>query len=229
MPPGGDGGTPDAPPRCRCRRPPRAYQLASVRITTAAAQVVGASLTDVPRGRVETSRSLAARRWAANGTMRPYTALRGTGFFALYFFALPGVFVALNDWLDWPRWQNAVLDAIGTLLIVSAIGVCLHCAWLFRTLGRGTPVPTQPPSRIVDSGLFRFSRNPMYVAYIAAGLGFFFVAGHLALLFYPLALFILAELYLVKVEEPRLIERFGVEYQGYCQRVPRWLRRGSAG
>jgi protein-S-isoprenylcysteine O-methyltransferase Ste14 len=161
--------------------------------------------------------------------MRPYTALRGAGFFALYFFALPGVFVALNERLGWPRWQYVALDALGAVLIVSGIGVCHYCASLFRSLGQGTPVPIEPPKNLIDSGLFRFSRNPMYVAYVAIGVGIFLVWGHAALLLYPLALLVLAQIYLVKLEEPRLAERFGAEYQEYCQRVPRWLRRGSAG
>ncbi len=159
--------------------------------------------------------------------MRAYSALRGAGFVALYFFALPGAFVALNERLGWPRWQNIVFDAVGTLLIVSGIGVCLYCARLFWSLGRGTPVPIEPPNRIVVSGLYRFSRHPMYVAYVAIGVGIFFVEGHLTLLLYPVALFLLAEIYLVKLEEPRLLERFGAEYEEYCRRVPRWPRPRS--
>jgi protein-S-isoprenylcysteine O-methyltransferase Ste14 len=69
----------------------------------------------------------------------------------------------------------------------------------------------------------------MYIAYVAIGVGIFLVGGHAALLLYPLVLLVLTQIYLVKLEEPRLAERFGAEYQEYCQRVPRWLRRGSAG
>lgn len=154
--------------------------------------------------------------------LRPYSVLRAAGFIALYFVALPGAFVILNDRLGWPRWQDSVFDSVGTLLIVSGVGVCLYCTWQFWRLGRGTPVPIQPPDRLVVSGLFRFSRHPMYVAYVAIGIGVFLVEGHLALLLYPLALFLLAQLYLVKLEEPRLVERFGDEYKDYCRRVPRW-------
>ena len=50
----------------------------------------------------------------------------------------------------------------------------------------------------------------------------------MALLFYPLSIFLLAELYLLKIEEPQLAERFGAEYEQYCRRVPRWLRLGSS-
>lgn len=164
------------------------------------------------------------------GTMRlrTYSVLRAAGFLALYFFALPSALVLLNERLGWPRWENPVFDAAGTVLVVSGVGLCLHCAWLFRTLGRGTPVPVQPPDRLVVSGPFRFARHPMYVGYVAIGAGVYLIEGHLALLLYPVALFLLAQLYLVKLEEPRLAERFGEEYEEYCRRVPRWLPPRSA-
>jgi protein-S-isoprenylcysteine O-methyltransferase Ste14 len=63
----------------------------------------------------------------------------------------------------------------------------------------------------------------MYLAYIAIGVGIFLIEGHLALQFYPVALFLLAEL-LVKLEDPGLLERFGTEYEAYCQQVPRCPR-----
>jgi len=158
--------------------------------------------------------------------MRLYSMLRGVAFTALYFFALPGLLILVNEQLGWPRWQSAALDALGTLFIVSGLGVCVHCGWLFWSLGRGTPVPSQPPGRLVESGLYRFSRHPMYVAYVSIGLGVFLVEGHLALALYPVVLFLLAEAYLRKIEEPRLIGRFGTEYEAYCRRVPRWPRPG---
>ena len=160
--------------------------------------------------------------------MRVYSVLRTACFVALYFFALPGVFVALNELFGWPRWQGTLPDSIGTVFLAAGISIFIYCSWLFRTLGRGTPVPTEPPTRLVESGLFRFSRNPISIGYIAIGVGAFFVEGHMALLIYPLSIFLLAELYLVKIEEPQLAERFGAEYEQYCHRVPRWLRLGSS-
>lgn len=88
-------------------------------------------------------------------------------------------------------------------------------------MGRGTPVPSEPPTQLVQAGLFRLSSNPIDLGYIAIGLGVFFVGGYLALLFYPLFIFLLTELYLVTIEEPQLAARFGADYDDYCRRVPR--------
>lgn len=161
--------------------------------------------------------------------MRFLSVLRGACFVALYFFALPGVFVWLNESLGLPRWDGILLDSIGAALLAGGVGICMYCAWLFRTVGRGTPVPSEPPRQLVQTGLFRFSRNPIYLGYVMIGLGAFFVAGHLALLFYPLSIFLLAELYLITIEEPQLVARFGADYEEYRRRVPRWLRLWSAG
>jgi protein-S-isoprenylcysteine O-methyltransferase Ste14 len=160
--------------------------------------------------------------------MQIYSVLRATCFVALFFFALPGAFIALNELLGWPRWKGILPDSIGTLLLAAGIGICSYCSWQFRTLGRGTPVPTEPPMQLVEAGLFGLSRNPIYVGYIAIALGAYFVEGQVALLLYPVAIFLLAEIYLVKIEEPELRARFGAEYERYCRRVPRWPNFWSA-
>jgi protein-S-isoprenylcysteine O-methyltransferase Ste14 len=160
--------------------------------------------------------------------MRIYSAFRAVCFLALYFYALPRAFVWLNESLGWPRWQGIVPDSIGAVLLAAGIGVCAYCSWLFRTLGRGTPVPSEPPTRLVEAGLFGSSRNPICVGYVAIAFGAFFVGGHVALLFYPLSVSLLVQLYVVKIEEPRLVERFGDDYEQYCRRVPRWPRPWSA-
>jgi protein-S-isoprenylcysteine O-methyltransferase Ste14 len=146
-------------------------------------------------------------------------------FIGFFFFALPRAFVLLGERLAWPRWESDAGDAIGTLLIASGIGVGLYCSGLFRRLGRGTPVPIEPPTRLVVTGLYGFSRHPMYVCYVAIAIGILLVEGHAALLLYPVALFLLAEAYVVWWEEPVLLERFGPAYDDYRRRVPRWLGR----
>ena len=154
--------------------------------------------------------------------MRLYSLIRAVAFVALFFFLLPGAFVLTNQQLGWPRWQHGALDSLGALFFAAGVVVCVHCAALFSTLGSGTPVPSQPPEQLVVSGMYRFVRHPIYVAYVSIGLGIFLAAGHLALVLYPAVLFLLAQIYLAKVEEPALLERFGPAYVEYRERVPRW-------
>jgi protein-S-isoprenylcysteine O-methyltransferase Ste14 len=157
--------------------------------------------------------------------MRTRTALQGLAFVAIFFFLLPRAFVALNERAGWPRWESALADALGALLIAAGLGVFLYSSHLFTHLVRGTPVPIEPPSELVTSGLYRHSRNPIYVADVTVLVGVFCVAGHLALLLYPAILWLLIHAWVVWQEEPVLLRRFGTEYEAYRRRVPRWIGR----
>jgi len=111
-------------------------------------------------------------------------------------------------------------------LFLCGAGIYLWCAWDFVVKGMGTPAPIDAPRLLVVQGLYRFTRNPMYVGVatmIAAQAGYYrsrSVAVYL--LFVVLAFHTFVRLY----EEPTLRGLFGEQYETYCQTVPRWLVRG---
>lgn len=119
------------------------------------------------------------------------------------------------------RWRP-VLTPSGWLLI--ALGVALM-AWAILTFTRArtTVLPYRPASRVVSSGPFRFSRNPIYVAdtLIYAGISL------LTRMVWPLVILplVLATLYafVIRREERYLGEAFGAEYGEYRRRVRRWV------
>jgi protein-S-isoprenylcysteine O-methyltransferase Ste14 len=83
--------------------------------------------------------------------------------------------------------------------------------------------PNQPASRLVTTGLYRFTRNPMYLGLVVAYLGMVLLTNLLwPLLLLPAVLFVLTTL-VIRREERYLADEFGTEYQQYCQRVGRWL------
>jgi protein-S-isoprenylcysteine O-methyltransferase Ste14 len=144
-------------------------------------------------------------------------ALRAT--FA--FVALPGV-VAFSAPLLFLRPEGAFTLAGVPLLLVG----CLVLGWCVRDFfvnGRGTLAPWDPPRALVRNGLYRVSRNPMYIGvlFIVAGwaVGFrsWVLAGYLVVLAVGFHLRVL--LY----EEPWLARAFGAEWSAYRARVPRWL------
>jgi protein-S-isoprenylcysteine O-methyltransferase Ste14 len=110
-------------------------------------------------------------------------------------------------------------------LFLSGAVIYPWCAWDFAVKGLGTPAPIDAPRLLVVQGLYRFTRNPMYVGVatmIAAQAGYYrsrSVAVYL--LFVVLAFHTFIRLY----EEPTLRRLFGQQYETYCQRVPRWLVR----
>ena len=105
-----------------------------------------------------------------------------------------------------------------------ALGVsCTFGSALLFLLRRTTLVPHGRPSRLVLSGAYRFSRNPMYL-----GLGLLYVGialrldGLLPLCLLPLPI-LLMDRVVIPFEEAELRRTRGAEYEEYCGRVRRWI------
>jgi len=89
---------------------------------------------------------------------------------------------------------------------------------------KGTPVPFNPPPKLVDAGPYAYVRNPMLsgVFILLFGIGILFNSISLIFLFTPL--FILFNfLELKTIEEPELEKRLGKEYLEYKKRVPMFI------
>ena len=91
---------------------------------------------------------------------RPLALIPGLLFVWLVFFAGPALMMDWNEARGWPRWQHPLLRVAGGLLVVAGVGVTLYCSQLFERLGRGTPIPVDPPKELVVAGPYRWSRNP---------------------------------------------------------------------
>ena len=110
-----------------------------------------------------------------------------------------------------------------------AVGVTLFawCLWDFAVFGRGTPAPIDPPKRLVVRGLYRYTRNPIYVSALMVVLGWAVMFLTPALFIYAICLAFGFHLFVVFYEEPHLRRQFGAEYEDYCAKVGRWLPRLS--
>jgi protein-S-isoprenylcysteine O-methyltransferase Ste14 len=105
---------------------------------------------------------------------------------------------------------------IGTILL-------LWCVRDFYVSGKGTLAPWSPPRRLVIVGLYRWTRNPMYVAVTIVLLGWAIAYRSGTLLGYAIVVAIMFHLRVVFGEEPWLSRTHGEEWQRYRQHVPRWL------
>jgi protein-S-isoprenylcysteine O-methyltransferase Ste14 len=106
-----------------------------------------------------------------------------------------------------------------------AIGVAVTAWSAFHFLKvKGTPVPFNPPPTLVESGPYRYARNPMLtgVFLLLFGIGFAIRSLSLVLIFTPL--FVLANVWeLREIEEPELIRRLGEDYLAYRERTPMFI------
>lgn len=133
--------------------------------------------------------------------------------------------VALDRWMLSLRLggvsRNALLIA-GWVLIVAGMLVLL---WALLTFARARTaiLPSRPARTIVATGPFRYSRNPMYVAFSAIYIGLSLLMSMAwPLLLLPLVLLGLYAL-VIRREEHYLGHAFGAEYAAYRSRVRRWL------
>jgi len=112
-------------------------------------------------------------------------------------------------------------------LALLAIGGVIYawCVWDFAAFGHGTPAPIDAPKKLVVRGLYRHSRNPIYVGVLTALVGWAVMFRGTNLLIYMLCVGISFHLFVVLYEEPYLRRRFGAEYHDYCAKVGRWLPR----
>lgn len=111
---------------------------------------------------------------------------------------------------------------LGGLLVVFGL-VCLGlAAGLFRKTGQD-PKPWKPAPELIIEGIYRYTRNPMYLGMgaLQAGLGLLLASVTPAILV-PLTWWIIYRI-AIRHEETYLTERFGEPYLQYMQQVRRWL------
>jgi protein-S-isoprenylcysteine O-methyltransferase Ste14 len=151
---------------------------------------------------------------------------------AVFFVAAPGVVAGLVPLLI-SGWQihgplsawGIIRVAIGGALLAVAIVVLVRAFARFVTEGGGTPAPVAPTEQLVVGGDYRFVRNPMYLAVVAAILGQAMIFGSVGLLLYAAAIWATTAAFVRWYEEPVLLERYGDQYERYRRAVRAWLPR----
>lgn len=137
----------------------------------------------------------------------------------------PLAFYFLNSRFGCGSIDHAVLKATGFFLILSGCAMFIYCSKIFKAHGKGTPIPIEPPTKVVHQGPYRFVRNPIYLGYFAIAGGEAMVVGAALLFVYAALLIAVIHLYVTLFEEPELKQRFGESYIEYTKQVPRWFPR----
>ena len=89
-------------------------------------------------------------------------------------------------------------------LLLFTIGASIYawCVFDFASFGRGTPLPLDAPKRLVRPGLYRYSRNPMYVGVLTVIFGWAVLYKSVAVAVYGLAVTLCFHSFVVFFEEP---------------------------
>jgi protein-S-isoprenylcysteine O-methyltransferase Ste14 len=152
---------------------------------------------------------------------------------ALFFVVAPCVLAGLIPWwmTGWefrPAFFAFELTrVVGVLLILIGLPGLVDSFARFALQGLGTPAPVAPTKNLVVTGLYRYVRNPIYVAVVAIILGQALLFGAWGLVLLGAGFWLAFHLFVVAYEEPTLQSTFGAEYEAYCANVPRWIPRLS--
>jgi protein-S-isoprenylcysteine O-methyltransferase Ste14 len=160
--------------------------------------------------------------------MRRPTAAAGS---ALFFALAPGVVAGLIPWsltgweVDATLWLP--LRVLGAAVVVAGAAMLVHSFVRFVVEGVGTPAPVAPTEKLVVGGLYRYVRNPMYVAVVSTILGQALLLGQPGLVVYAAVIWAMMAAFVLFYEQPTLAHRYGAQYEEYMRAVPAWVPRVS--
>jgi protein-S-isoprenylcysteine O-methyltransferase Ste14 len=161
--------------------------------------------------------------------MRKIMAITGS---VIFLVIAPGVVAGLVPW--WlTGWQPGVgwpvpVRITGAMLIGAGAVVLLVAFAQFAIQGRGTPAPPAPTEQLVVRGLYRYVRNPMYLAVLAVITGQALLLSRPVLLAYAAAVAVAFFAFVYGYEQPSLARRYGAQYEAYRKAVPGWWPRLSS-
>ena len=150
---------------------------------------------------------------------------------ALFFVIAPLMLAALVPW--WiTQWEFRraffgveLTRVLGGVLIIAGVPGLVDSFARFALEGLGTPAPIAPTQKLVVTGLYRYVRNPIYIAVVAVIFGQALLFGDWRLLWYGALLWLFFHAFVVMYEEPTLKQTFGTEYESFRTNVPRWIPR----
>lgn len=147
----------------------------------------------------------------------------------LAFLACPGM-AAIAIPITWLviSSHTEVVQPLGMIPLTIGFLALLWCVRDFYVSGRGTLAPWAPPVRLVVVGLYRYTRNPMYIAVALVLIGWASSFGSMVLFIYAIVVVVMFHLRVIFGEEPFLDRTYGKEWEEYTQRVPRWLWNHNA-
>ena len=128
----------------------------------------------------------------------------------------------IDYFIKLPRFILPSYSYIGIGFFVCGI---LIIYWTWHTLKKThTPISLiEIPNTLITCGLFKFSRNPMYLGTVLILLGIAIYFGKVTLFFAPLAYIITTNIFTISLEEKILKKTFGEEYLNYKKGVRKWI------
>ena len=170
---------------------------------------------------------MSPQRVSGTAAQRTMAVLGSAVFFVVAPFTLAGLVPWwITGWRLRPPFLGLELTrGVGAIMIIAGVPGIVDAFARFALQGLGTPAPIAPPRNLVVTGLYRYVRNPIYVALVATILGQALLMGDGRLVVYGALLWLFFHIVVVASEEPTLEQTFGEDYAAFRAAVPRWIPR----
>ncbi|MBN7795045.1 methyltransferase family protein [Parahaliea mediterranea] len=129
---------------------------------------------------------------------------------------------SFNEFLPGPRYTGTASQMAGGVLLVAGLLLLILAGGLFKRAGTDM-VPFKNVSALVTTGVYAWSRNPMYLGMTLVLLGTAVTVGAATALLVPPLFMVIIELRYIRPEEAMLRGLFPEDFPAYCRRVRRWL------
>lgn len=130
---------------------------------------------------------------------------------------------AISYAAGWPRVPGLPFVPLAIALIVAGVTLAVTAALLFRREGTEIEPTSASNRKLVTTGPFRFTRNPMYLSLVIVALGVALWVGAWPMLLAPIAVFATANWVHIPFEEAKMRRQFGGAFDTYTGQVRRWL------
>jgi protein-S-isoprenylcysteine O-methyltransferase Ste14 len=145
-----------------------------------------------------------------------------TKFTPPFLYKLSIALMLITVFLPFPILIHFPFNLFGAVLLISGSYIAIDTKKMFKRTQ--TPINhLTNPVKLHTHGIFRFTRNPMYLGIIIGLAGIAIITGTVYNLLFPIVYMIVMDLYFVRTEEKKLEDEFGESFKQYKKRTRRWL------
>ena len=119
-----------------------------------------------------------------------------------------------------PLWQSQI---IGAALIILGMLLPATAITMFRRAGTEVSPTSKTNAKLITTGPYALTRNPMYTGVIIASLGVALWFRRPLMFLTPLIIFVISNFGLIPFEEEKMRRQYGAEFDAYTKKVRRWL------
>lgn len=124
---------------------------------------------------------------------------------------------------QWRKWVDLRVVGLGIALVVLGVALAFWAFGLFRREDTEIQPTSETNRKLVVSGPYRLTRNPMYLGLVLVSLGIAFWVGSLPYFAVPILVFITTNFVHIPFEEAKMRRQFGADYDNYTRAVRRWI------